>query len=171
MFPPNPARDPHVSNQRPEVSPWFGTSYLVNIRDNTGLTLVHHAVSQRPYPSIDILDVLYCAGSDVGLFSTLGFSPLHHVARTARDDPKSTGGEKRHSYSSVGLRAHPLYKFTMHLVRTLHAPLRAADSKGETPLHAAAEHGHSVSVLLAMLDCDREFSGSAAVREMRNDRG
>ena len=148
------------------------TLLLVNSRDSTGLTLVHHVVCQRPYPNTAILDALHSAGSDVGLFSTLGFSPLHHLSRTAKDDAKGTGSDgEQGPRSSLNPCTHPLYTFTIHLVRTLRAPLRATDSKGETPLHAAAEHGHSFPVLLAMLDCDREFSGKAAAREMRNERG
>lgn len=152
----------------PEVSVSSPTPLLVNLRDNTGLTLVHHAVSQRRCLSIDVLDELYRAGSDVGLFSTLGFTPLHHLARTARDDTKAAKcGDK----PSLATQTHPLYAFTAHLVRDLHAPLGATDSKGETPMHAAAEHGRSVSVLQAMLDCDSKFAGREAVRQARNERG
>ena len=152
-------------------TPSFGTFFLVNARDSTGLTLTHHVVCQRPCPNVAILDALHSAGSDVGLFSTLGFSPLHHLSRTARDAARAADPRLGPSRSSLNPRAQPLYTFTMHLIRDLRAPLRATDNKGETPLHTAAEHGRSLPVLLAMLDCDREFSGKAAVREMRNERG
>jgi Ankyrin repeat len=163
--------DSRASREHPELSSFLEAPLLVNLRDSTGLTLVHHAVSQRPYPNIAMLDALYSAGSDVGLFSTLGFSPLHHLARTAKDDAQPAEKEQMLSHSSISTRTHPLYTFTRHLVRDLCASLRATDSKGETPLHAAAEHGRSVSVLLAMLDCDRESSGTMAVKELRNERG
>lgn len=159
------------SHEPSEASSWLGTPLLVNLRDSAGLTLVHHAVSQRPYPSMAILDTLHGVGSDVGLYSTLGFSPLHHLARTAKDGTKRSEDKHVPFLSSVSSRAHPLYAFTMHFIRDLRASLRATDSKGETPLHAAAEHGRSVPVLLAMLDCDRECSEMAAAREVRNERG
>ncbi|KAF8588267.1 hypothetical protein K439DRAFT_672818 [Ramaria rubella] len=135
---------------------------LINLRDGAGLTLVHHAVSQRPSPSLPVLDALYSAGADIGLFSALGFTPLHHLARTAKEDADGR---------AVTPVIHPLYTFTRHIVRDLRAPLGATDNKGETPMHAAAEHGHSASVLQAMLDCDRQLKGMEAIRETRNSRG
>ncbi|GJJ08192.1 hypothetical protein Clacol_002400 [Clathrus columnatus] len=144
---------------------------LVNFRDEAGLAPIHHACSHRYSPSIEIADALYFAGADMGLYSTLGFTPLHHLARTARDAKK----ESRDGDSSPNLiqmvEDDPLYVFTVHLIRDLHASLRAIDNRGETPLHAAAEHGRSVAVLKAMLECDKAYVGKESVRETRNERG
>lgn len=139
-----------------------GIPFLVNFRDHTGLALLHHAVSLGRSLNIAVVDALHNAGSDMGLYSTLGFTPLHHLARTAKEDP---------ACQDVPVYKRPLYAFTMHIIQDLRAPLPATDDKGETPLHAAAEHGRSISVLQAMLDCDKAFFGKESVRESRNDRG
>jgi len=139
-----------------------GTPILVNFRDSAGLSLLHHAVSQGRTPNIEVVDALHNAGADMGLYSTLGFTPLHHLARKTKEDE---------DYKDVPVYKRPLYTFTMHLIEDLHAPLAATDNRGETPLHAAAEHGRSISVLQAMLDCDKAFFGKESVRESRNERG
>ncbi|KIJ52466.1 hypothetical protein M422DRAFT_202564 [Sphaerobolus stellatus SS14] len=139
-----------------------GFIFLVNFRDSMGLSLLHHAVSQRRTPSIAIVDALHNAGADMGLYSSLGFTPLHHLVRTTKEDP---------AYMDVPVYKRPLYAFTMHIIQDLRAPLAATDNRGETPLHAAAEHGRSISILQAMLDCDKAFFGKESVRESRNERG
>lgn len=144
---------------------------LVNFRDEAGLAPIHHACSQRTSPSIEIADALYFAGADVGLYSTLGFTPLHHLARTARDLKTDSQDIDISANPIQAIEDSPLYIFTLHLIRRLHAPLRATDSRGETALHAAAEHGRSIAVLKAMLECDKEYLGRESVREMRNERG
>lgn len=144
---------------------------LVNFSDETGLAPIHYVCSQRYSPSIEIADALYYAGADMGLYSTLGFTPLHHLARTARDPKKDITELGSSSEPIQAIKDAPLYVFTLHLIRHLHAPLRATDGRGETPLHAAAEHGASVAVLKAMLECDKEYFGKESVREMRNERG
>ncbi len=60
-----------------------------------------------------------------------------------------------------------LYRFVLHLVRNLRAPLQALDDNNETCVHIAAEHGDSAEILRAMLDSDLEH----IVSEMRNSRG
>jgi hypothetical protein len=60
-----------------------------------------------------------------------------------------------------------LYRFVVHLVRNLRAPLQAVDGNNETCVHVAAEHGDSAEVLRAMLDSDPEHT----VSEMRDSRG
>ncbi|TDL25495.1 hypothetical protein BD410DRAFT_595050 [Rickenella mellea] len=101
-----------------------------------------------------ILDTLFLAGADMGLYTSSDHStPLHCLARTAR--------ESSESYSFL------LYSFITHLVRDLRAPLDARDSRGETCMHIAAEHGHHIIVLMAFLDCDVNES----VAKTRNSRG
>jgi ankyrin repeat protein len=165
------SRDQHLPKHSVPTGSFTGTPILVNLRDESGLTLVHHAVSQRRVPSAAVVDALYNAGADVGLFSALGFTPLHHLARTARDDIDGVNNAHDRSNASSTIEMHPLYAFTVHLIKDLHAPLRAADSRGETPLHVAAEHGRSASVLRAMLSSDEKLYGKGAAAEVRNERG
>lgn len=103
-----------------------------------------------------MLDMLYCAGADVGLFTSSSdhWTPLHCLAKHAQ---KSTDPES----------AVVLYQFITHLVQDLRAPLGARDSHAETCIHIAAEHGSCIEILVALLDCD--IMGN--VREMRNERG
>lgn len=94
--------------------------------------------------------MLYIAGADMSLFTTSEqYTPLHCLAKGA------------HSAT------HALYLFTIHLVRDLRAPLGARDKNNETCIHIAAEHGDSIDILLALLECDK----SGTVRNAHNSRG
>jgi len=154
-------------SQHPEAAFMFSTPLLVNLQDSKGMSLIHHAVSQGGCPSISVIDELYSAGADVGLFSTRGLGPLHYLARMARDDPRPAQGDEE----PPTMQTNSLHVLTTHLMRDLQVPLGAKDNKGETPMHAAAEIGLSVSVLQAMLDYDSKLPGCLAVREARNKRG
>ena len=144
------------------------TPVLINHQGSAGLGLLHHAVSpQQGCPSIGVLDELFRAGSDVGLFSTFGLTPLHRLAWMAHEDAKPAQG---HEASQTTQRSS-LRAFTTHLVHDLHAPLHATDKNGETPMHVAAEHGHSSSVLQAMLESDNMLVGRTSAREVKNKRG
>ncbi|KAI0806289.1 ankyrin repeat-containing domain protein [Irpex lacteus] len=124
--------------------------YLVNYPDSDGLSPIHHCVSVEK-PSITVLDLLYRAGADMSLYSKSGHgSPLHCLARNARASMPFS-----------------IQSFVQHLVVDLRAPLTARDSNLETCIHVAAEHGQSLNVLLALLECD----STGAVRELRNARG
>lgn len=126
---------------------------LVNCPDAKGWSAIHHCVSATR-PSVDVLDALYCAGSDVSLFTaTEHYTPLHCLARSARAPDNEN--------------ASALYQFTIHLIRDFRAPLSARDTDDETCIHIAAEHGESIDVLIAFLDCDP----TGFVRKMRNSRG
>ncbi|KAG6331185.1 hypothetical protein ID866_7906 [Astraeus odoratus] len=142
------------SPQSFEPSPLENGPVVVNVPDVEGWSPIHYCVSV-PNPSIEMLDALYRAGADVSLFTTgEHFTPLHCLARLARvsDAPDS---------------AQSLYNFAVHLIKDLRAPLSACDKNEETCIHVAAEHGESLDVLLAFLECDP----TGAVRNLRNSRG
>ena len=127
---------------------------LVNAPDNKGWSPIHHCVAV-PYPSIQILDVLYCAGADVSLFTIHEqHTPLHILARSAQLDRTSD-------------TSNSLATFILHLIQDLRAPLSARDRDDETCIHIAAEHGQSLDLLVLFLECDV----SDSVRNMRNSRG
>ena len=102
-------------------------------------------------PNLEVLDILYCAGADLSLYTRSGHgAALHCLARL----PQAT--------------APPgLDQFIRHLVLDLRAPLTVKDANDETCLHIAAEFGRSLDVLVALLACDTR----GTVREMRNSRG
>jgi len=141
---------------------WTGSSServpsLVNAPDAEAWSPIHYCASLKQ-PSIEVLDILYCAGADISLFSKTGnCTPLHCLARRKR------GPDALRDQASNDT----LYRFIIHLVRNLRAPLQAQDHNNETCVHIAAEHGDSAEVLRAMLDSDSEH----AVSEMRNSRG
>lgn len=128
---------------------------LINALDSKGWGLIHHALSV-PYPSVDILDSLYCAGADMALFTSQEqWTPLHIFAQSVRvtsDDQEQLS---------------ELYHFVEHLVRDLRGPLSARDKNDETCIHIAAEHGHSPELLSFLLDFDK----TGTVRSLRNSRG
>lgn len=73
---------------------------------------------------------------------------------------------------SAGVEAYQcrlaeLYDFTVHLISDLRAPLAARDENDETCIHAVAERGMCMELLMIFLECDV----TGAVREMRNSRG
>ncbi|KAI0067187.1 ankyrin [Artomyces pyxidatus] len=133
------------------------THVLVNQPDGDGWSPIHYCTSLRQ-PTVETIDLLFLAGADVSLFSKLGNStPLHCLARRKR------GPDSLRDHVTNAL----LYRFVLHLVRDLGAPLDALDNDRETCLHIAAEHGDSAEVLRALLECD----GDHAVSEIRNSRG
>ncbi|KAI0303613.1 hypothetical protein B0F90DRAFT_1303492 [Multifurca ochricompacta] len=134
-----------------------GVPSLVNAPDAEAWSPIHYCASLKQ-PSIEVLDILYCAGADVSLFSKTGnCTPLHCLARRKR------GPDALRDQSSNDA----LYRFVVHLVRDLRAPLQAQDHNNETCIHIAAEHGDSDEILRAMLDSDPNH----IVSEMRNSRG
>ena len=108
------------------------------------------------YPSIQVLDALYCAGAEVSLFTTEEhYTPLHILAQSASlpdDDSKL---------------ALLLDQFTVHLIYDLRAPLSARDKNDETCIHIAAEHGNCINLLIIFLS----FDTTGYIRELRNSRG
>ncbi|KAF9133431.1 hypothetical protein BGW39_009742 [Mortierella sp. 14UC] len=55
---------------------------LVNHHDpQTGLTPLHHALRNRPLPSMEIVKILYQAGADMNAQSHYGRTALHHLCR------------------------------------------------------------------------------------------
>ncbi len=134
-----------------------GVLSLVNAPDAEAWSPIHYCASLKQ-PSIEVLDILYCAGADVSLFSKTGnYTPLHCLARRKRGPDALRDQASNDS----------LYRFVLHLVRNLRAPLQALDDNNETCVHIAAEHGDSAEILRAMLDSDLEH----IVSEMRNSRG
>ncbi|KAJ6608679.1 hypothetical protein B0H10DRAFT_1815316 [Mycena sp. CBHHK59/15] len=128
---------------------------LVNLPDAKGWSPIHYCAAAE-YPSIDILDALYCAGA-VSLFTTdEHWTPLHCFAQAARRLP--------HDRSGLCIS---LCQFITHLVHDLRAPLAARDKQDETCIHIAAETGNCIEMLILLLDCDT----TGAVRELRNARG
>ncbi|KZT19799.1 ankyrin [Neolentinus lepideus HHB14362 ss-1] len=141
----------------PSSSTLFLTSdpLLVNLPDASGWSAIHYCVSV-PKPSVEVLDALYRAGAEISLFTrSEQWTPLHCLARHARN----------WDYDHVA--AGNMYRFVMHLVKDLRAPLAAKDRNENTCIHIAAEHGENIEVLMALLDCDVE----GAVRNMRNAQG
>jgi len=129
----------------------------VNAPDAEPWSPIHYCASLKQ-PSIEVLDILYCAGADVSLFSKTGnCTPLHCLARRKR------GPDALRDQASNDA----LYRFVVHIVRNLRAPLQALDGNNETCVHVAAEHGDSAEVLRAMLDSDPEHT----VSEIRDSRG
>ncbi|KAH9998800.1 hypothetical protein BJV74DRAFT_186344 [Russula compacta] len=134
-----------------------GVPSLVNAPDAEAWSPIHYCASLKQ-PSIEVLNILYCAGADVSLFSKTGnCTPLHCLARRKRGPD-----ELRDQASNDAL-----YRFVVHLVDILHAPLQALDHNNETCVHIAAEHGESAAILRAMLDSDPEHT----VSDLRNTRG
>ncbi|KAH9003066.1 hypothetical protein EDB86DRAFT_2894862 [Lactarius hatsudake] len=134
-----------------------GVLSLLNAPDAEAWSPIHYCASLKQ-PSIEVLDILYCAGADVSLFSKTGnYTPLHCLARRKRG-PDALRDQASNDF---------LYRFVLHLVRNLRAPLQALDDNNETCIHIAAEHGDSAEILRAMLDLDPEH----VVSEMRNSRG
>src|SRR5882724_150246 len=156
-----------LPSDQPDLCRPFLTPFLLNHRDSAGFGLFHHAVSLQGRRNIAVIDHLYRAGSDIGLFSSSGVTPLHLLARMARDDARPAQGDE----VPLTAQSPSLYAFTRHLVCDLHASLHATDRVGETPMHVAAEHGHSVSVLQAMLERDNKLPQWASAKEVRNERG
>lgn len=127
---------------------------MVNLPDAKGWSLIHHAVSSK-FPSVYVLDALYCAGADMALFTVdEQWTPLHILAQS--------------SFLSSDDQENPisLYQLVLHLIRDLRAPLSARDKNDETCIHIAAEHGCSLELLACLLDMDR-----AGVRQLKNSRG
>lgn len=152
--PPVPASSP------PALYP-MSVPVLVNMPDSNGWSLVHHCCAQE-WPSVDILDTLYCVGADVASFTTQEQqTPLHILARFPHFSSSSSAGEGEDEL------AHSLKQFTLHLVHDLRSPLSARDKDDETCLHIAAEHGHSTPLLSLLIDCD----SNGVVRRMKNSRG
>ena len=122
---------------------------LVNRQNAQGWSPIHYCVAAKR-PSIEVLNALYLAGADTSLFTTDEYyTPLHCLANRAHVAPYS------------------LHPFIVHLVRDLRAPLNARDRENETCIHLAAEHGVSIDVLIALLECDQ----NRIVRNLRNARG
>lgn len=129
----------------------------MNTPDAKAWSPIHYCASLKQ-PSIEVLNVLYCAGADVSLFSKTGNStPLQCLARRKRGPDALRDRDSNNA----------LYRFVVHLICNVRAPLQAQDHNNETCVHIAAEHGDSAEVLRAMLDSDPEH----AVSEMRNSRG
>ena len=140
------------SSQSPQ--PLENGPVLVNVPDSEGWSAIHYCVSV-PNPSFEILDALYRAGADISLFTSWEhYTPLHCLARLGRVTDASNS-------------AQFLYRFAVHLIRDLHAPLSARDRNEETCIHVAAEHGECIDVLYAFLDCDP----TGSCRNLRNSRG
>ncbi|KAJ4480004.1 ankyrin repeat-containing domain protein [Lentinula aciculospora] len=111
---------------------------LVNNRDRNGWSPIHHCASAVE-PSVLVLDILYCAGADVGSFTEHEhYTALHCFAFS--DHAKCP--------------SETLYQYVYHLVHDLRAPLSARDKQGNTCIHIAAEHGQSIEVLSILLKCD-----------------
>ncbi|KAI0360120.1 ankyrin [Trametes cingulata] len=132
----------------------YRTSVLVNRLDYQGWSPLHHCVCSDN-PSIEILDALFLAGADTSLYTASKHgTPLHCLARQGK--------------VPVGdVAVSQLHAFVKHLVLDLRAPLSAKDANGETCIHVAAEHGHSIEVLRALLACDPR----GVVRSLKNSRG
>ncbi|KAJ7717682.1 ankyrin repeat-containing domain protein [Mycena metata] len=129
---------------------------LVNLPDTNGWSAIHYCASVE-YPSISIVDALYCAGAVTSLFTAEEhWTPLHCFAQSLRRLP----------HARPDLRIS-LYQFINHLVHDLRTPLAARDKQDETCIHIAAERGTCIEVLALLLDCDT----SGTVRELRNARG
>ena len=126
---------------------------LVNLPDQEGWSPIHYCAAAE-HPSVEVLDALYLAGADTSLFSTSGHGTALHCLARAGD-------------TAYGTPAESLRSFVHHLIRDLRAPLSAKDDRQETCLHIAAEHGHSIDVVIAFLECDTK----GTVRQMRNARG
>ncbi|EPQ54025.1 ankyrin [Gloeophyllum trabeum ATCC 11539] len=122
---------------------------LVNLPDSSGWSAIHYCVMAHD-PSVEVLDALYRAGAELSLFTQKeDWTPLHCLARYA------------------GAESAGVYRFVLHLVKDLKAPLAAKDGDEDTCLHVAAAHGESSEVLRALLECD----ATGDVRRMRNAKG
>ncbi|KAL0065293.1 hypothetical protein AAF712_007805 [Marasmius tenuissimus] len=140
-----------VSSDVSSLESWISSSRtltpaLINHPDSHGWSAIHHCCSAREL-SREILDSLYCAGAEVSLFTSKEhYTPLHCLAFSSSED---------------------VYDFAVHLIRDLRAPLSATDKQGATCMHIAAEHGTSVGLLKAFLECDT----TGRIREMRDSNG
>lgn len=142
---------PRIPASSPSALYPMSVPVLINNADSKGWGPIHHCVATEK-PSIEILDALYCAGADVSLFTLYeSQTPLHILALSVHDS----------SYP------HSLRQFILHLIQNLRAPLSARDKYEDTAIHVAAEQGHCIEVLLALLDCDTDGS----IRSLKNARG
>ncbi|KAF6759873.1 hypothetical protein DFP72DRAFT_119153 [Ephemerocybe angulata] len=145
---------PAISPSSPSSLYPMSAPVLVNLPDAKGWSLVHHALSVK-FPSIDLLDSLYCAGADLALFTVNEqWTPLHILAQS------------QYLFSDDQTHANSLYELVVHLIRDLRAPLSARDKNDETCIHIAAEHGPSLELLACLLDMDK-----TGVRQLKNSRG
>lgn len=140
---------------------------LVNLRDACGWAPIHYALAATR-TSARVLDALYLAGADLALYTGNNQdSPLHCLARADPTAPSYASSSRSERERHGGFSAFQLYAFITHAVRDLGAPLDAKDLDGNTALHIAAAEGHSLDVLMALLDCDTD----GEVRKMKNVQG
>ncbi|KAF5367069.1 hypothetical protein D9758_003932 [Tetrapyrgos nigripes] len=132
-----------------------GSPILVNLPDAKGWSPIHYC-AQMQFPSIQIVDTLYCAGADFSLFTVEEHWTILHCLSKSYYPPDRTPNT-----------IHSLSKFITHLIFDLRAPFSAKDKEDETCIHLAAEHGQSIELLKILLECDRTKS----IRNRRNSRG
>ncbi|THV01017.1 ankyrin [Dendrothele bispora CBS 962.96] len=128
---------------------------LLNIPNAKGWSAIHYC-AQMQFPSIQILDTLYCAGADISLFTAQEHWTVLHCLAVSYCPPDRTPAT-----------TDALSKFVTHLLFDLRAPFSAKDKEDETCIHLAAEHGQSLDLLKILLECDR----SKSIQNIRNSRG
>lgn len=155
---------PLITHDSPAKRYPLSVPLLINRPDEkTGWSPIHYcAGSERP--NVHILDALYCAGTDVALFTRdEEMTALHILAMLARLPNRSTETDDE----TYEIRLAELRDFAVHLICDLRAPLAARDKNDETCIHIAAERGMCLELLMILLECDT----TGVVRELRNSRG
>lgn len=131
----------------------------VNDRDkNTGASLLHQAVKVK---NSAILDMLLTYGADPNVKDTMGFTPLHYVAKFVRP-------EKRRSIILACEDSASLMIQT--LMSAVGSGANAIDAWGMTPLHHASLSGnsHVVRCLLPYPSVDKEVTDKQGRTALHN---
>lgn len=121
----------------------------VNDRDKlTGASLVHQAVRVK---NSSILDMLLSYGADPNIKDTMGFTPLHYVAKFVRPEKRRSMVLNCEDSASLMIQT---------LMAAVGAGANAIDAWGMTPLHHASLSGnsHVVRCLLPYSSVDKEAS-------------
>lgn len=138
----------------------------VNAQGNAGQTALHQAVTRGHQ---EVVRVLLDRGADVGIEDDSGETPYHVVARVTRQRWEAGGGEQVRVYGEItqllyssesfrkryrAMEKDPSPGFLFHgdaggkQFLAGGGTVTSRDSRGRTPLHAAASHGQINQVKL-----------------------
>lgn len=131
----------------------------VNDRDKlTGASLVHQAVRVK---NSSILDMLLSYGADPNIKDTMGFTPLHYVAKFVRPEKRRSMVLNCEDSASLMIQT---------LMAAVGAGANAIDAWGMTPLHHASLSGnsHVVRCLLPYSSVDKEATDKQGRTALHN---
>ncbi|XP_014237003.1 formin-J-like [Trichogramma pretiosum] len=154
--------------------------HVVNLRDSSGNTALHYAVSHGNFDVVSVLlDSKVC---DVDRANGAGYTPAMLAALARLRSPAHAAVVERlfrmadvnvrarlHGQTALMLAVSHGRKDTTALLLSAGAAVNLQDEDGSTALMCAAEHGHAeiVRLLLTQPDCDAsvtDVDGSSALR-------